>query len=104
MMSSNPFNPSNHVLVGHHPPYLLLCKECYCRDSVEIVDPIVKKIPWLTTLKCTKHNNHPSWSICKLCNTQRKQFKNLKQIKNHNRMYHKLPKKKINSDKPLCMV
>ena len=42
MMSSNPFNPSNHVLVGHHPPYLLLCEECYCRDSVEIVDPIVK--------------------------------------------------------------
>ena len=79
-MSNDPFNSLNHLLVGNNDSYLLLCEECYCGDSVKIVDPIVPKMPWLTTLKCTKHNNHPLWSICKLCNTQIKQFKNSKKI------------------------
>ena len=101
MMNNDPFHPSNHLLVGNSNSYLLLCEECYCRDSVKIVDQIFPKIPWLTTLKCTKHNNHPSWSICKLCTTQMKQFKNVQQIKRHNYKYHQVPKKKVNVDHTL---
>ena len=44
-MSNDPFNQSNHLLVGDSAVYFLLCEEYYCRDSVKIVDPIVPNMP-----------------------------------------------------------
>ena len=94
-MSNNPFHPSNHLLVGNKAPYLLLCGECNCHDSVIIIDLKLPQMPWVTTLKCTKNNSHPLWFICKICNTQRNEFKNMKQLKSHHFRCHLPPKKNV---------
>ena len=92
-INNNPFNPLNHFLVGNTAPYLLLCEECNCRDSVSIIDSKLSKRPWATKLKCTKNNSHPSWFICKICNTQRKQFKNMQQLRDHHSRCHSSKKR-----------
>ena len=97
-MSNNPFHPSNHLLVGNKAPYLLVCRECNCRDSVIIIDLKLPQRPWVTTLKCTKNNSHPLWFICKICNTQRNEFKDMKQLKSHHYRCHLPPKKNVEVD------
>ena len=50
-MSSNPFNSSNHPLIGNTAEHLLLCDKCICYHTVSIVDPLLPKMKWLTKLK-----------------------------------------------------
>ena len=107
-MNNNPFNSLNRVLVGNKLPFLLCCEECDGSNSVSIVDSdsIVdskgSKMPWVTTLKCTKNNSHPLWFICKLCDTQKIQFKNMTQLKRHHYNCHSSPTKNVNVDQTLC--
>ena len=99
-MNNNPFNPLNRVFLRY--------EECDCSNSdsivhsVSIVDSKGSKMPWVTTLKCTKNNGQPSWFICKLCDTQRIQFKNMTQLKTHHYNCHSLPTKNVHLDQTLC--
>ena len=88
-MRNSPFNAVNNLLVGKAPKHLLVCKDCECKKSVCIVDPIVPQMPWLCTLKCTLDNCHATWSVCRICSNTRIQYVDDYQIKVHDRKYHK---------------
>ena len=93
-MSNNPFHQCNELIFGTKPSHLLLCEKCNCRHSVSIIEPALPKMSWLTTLKCTKNDTHPSWSICKFCKVQFNQYTTPKQIKNHHYNKHNISKLK----------
>ena len=88
-MRNSPFDALNHLLVGNAPKHLLVCKDCGCKKSVCIVDPIVQQMPWLCTLKCTLDNCHATWSVYRICSNTLIQYVDIYQIKKHDRNYHK---------------